>query len=575
MRTAGVYNFLIEAGIMASLAIVLMIPVRAYARKILGNRAICFAWLLVAVRLLCPLALPNPVIHEIQTPFNHDQAHIRPIAGQMHVRLRDAVDQLRIRVYHRALVQIAQTAADSQEQAVALQNDAAMRWMNGLGESLYDGRMAHWLMYVYAAGALGTAGWFAFSNVRFRKSLKKNRMEPLSGERLESYRALCEKINVRPLPVYLTDPLPGACLVGVFRPFIALPAAASPQDGQSMLLHEMWHYKKKDHLWAVVQLLCCAVHWFNPLVWLAAAMYRTDREMKCDEWVTRGMGPEEKRAYAAVLVESATRRAQPGLPVMATGMSMTGKKLKLRVGAIVRSGKRPLAAGLVFATVASLLLVGAFATADVAHEKRIPLGLTATSGYNLRYQKYWGMQVAGQRLPDGDTALEYARELWKGEWLKQDVTGGSWRVSFWEGGEKEPPLYTVDGEMPDKTQLHMNLLPDGAVDYLFVSRPAPQAQENGTSAPHPTEAAPQPAESARPERPDDRTLREFVLQAAEALEPGVVKRMIRISPNGEQQNDSGAWVSSFEMTMHSEDPRLITVEWSPQLRLLEYGTGNG
>ena len=42
MRTATVYNFLIEANIMASLAILLMIPIRKFLRPRLGSRALCF-----------------------------------------------------------------------------------------------------------------------------------------------------------------------------------------------------------------------------------------------------------------------------------------------------------------------------------------------------------------------------------------------------------------------------------------------------------------------------------------------------------------------------------------------------
>ena len=91
MRTATIYNFLIEANIIAGIAILLLIPVRAFLRKALGNRAICFAWLLVAVRLLCPLALPNPLINEIVTPFNDQPQAIRPIAAQFRVRLGDAL----------------------------------------------------------------------------------------------------------------------------------------------------------------------------------------------------------------------------------------------------------------------------------------------------------------------------------------------------------------------------------------------------------------------------------------------------------------------------------------------------
>ena len=59
MRTAVVYNFLLEANLMASIAILLMLPIRRFLRGRLGSRAIYFAWLLVAVRLLCPLTPPT------------------------------------------------------------------------------------------------------------------------------------------------------------------------------------------------------------------------------------------------------------------------------------------------------------------------------------------------------------------------------------------------------------------------------------------------------------------------------------------------------------------------------------
>ena len=93
MRSAFIYNFLIEANIMAGIAILLMIPLRKFLRKQLGNNMLCFGWLLTAIRLLCPLSLANPVIHTIRSDFVWDAA-IRPIAGQVKVRVSDAVSGL-------------------------------------------------------------------------------------------------------------------------------------------------------------------------------------------------------------------------------------------------------------------------------------------------------------------------------------------------------------------------------------------------------------------------------------------------------------------------------------------------
>ena len=73
MRSAMIFNFLIEANIMASIAILLMIPLRKLLRKQMGNTAICFGWLLIALRLLIPLTLPNPLIHEIRPAYRFDE----------------------------------------------------------------------------------------------------------------------------------------------------------------------------------------------------------------------------------------------------------------------------------------------------------------------------------------------------------------------------------------------------------------------------------------------------------------------------------------------------------------------
>ena len=75
MRTAVVYNFLLEANLMASIAILLMLPIRRFLRGRLGSRAIYFAWLLVAVRLLCPLHPAQPGYQRHPLSLCHGQRH--------------------------------------------------------------------------------------------------------------------------------------------------------------------------------------------------------------------------------------------------------------------------------------------------------------------------------------------------------------------------------------------------------------------------------------------------------------------------------------------------------------------
>ena len=426
MRKAVLFNFLLEATIIASIAIVLMLIIRKVLRKQLGSRAIAFAWLLVAIRLLCPLTLPNPAINEIRSPFASDQG-IRPIAGQVQVRFSDFVsdmDRLKYRYDWDREHPIAQTTA-------------------ALEDAVYDGYFAKAAMWVYLAGAAGVAGWFLLRNIHFRHMLKTGRVEAISGKVEMEYHQLCVKRKCKALPVYYTDPLPSACLVGVVQPYIALPLTSKPNETIHVLDHEICHYKGHDHLWGLVRLLCCIVHWFNPLVWLAANLSMTDCELACDERVTHGLDEQQRKDYASVLVLAAARRNAPGLPVLATGMTMTGKKLRERVRNIVQNKQVLRWLAISFAVVACLLLVMAFATSEYK-----PVYRLSTGGYSD------ADVLSANPIQTEEEAIARAKELWSSPYLSIDESNLQWNAVKELGG------FRVEA-MKNDTALETILLTDG------------------------------------------------------------------------------------------------------------------
>lgn len=395
MRSALIYNFLIEANIMASIAILLMIPLRKLFRKQLGNSAICFGWLLVAIRLLCPLSLPNPFIREIRPAFLSDET-IRPIAGQIKVRLVDAIGDV-----GRLFWQAGNKEGYSRMQAAA----------DGVDYNGYPQTIA-WIILIGAACVLL---WFGFSNIRFRKKLRAGRIEEISGGLKEMYLNMCKERKVRPVPVYFTDPVPGACLVGVFRPFIVLPVITAPEDVKNVLTHEICHLKNRDHIWNILRMLCCAIHWFNPLVWLAASMSRTDSELRCDDRVTEAMDEQERKDYANVLVYAAARKSMPGIGVMATGMTMTGKRLKNRVLGVIQNRKPIRAFAFVFMAVAFTCLVGAFATSET--------GLTWLTSFPNNYEANdWTLdqEILQYYAEDREALDSFGVGVWESASLKEN-----------------------------------------------------------------------------------------------------------------------------------------------------------
>ena len=75
---------------------------------------------------------------------------------------------------------------------------------------------------------------------------------------------------------------------GLLRSSVIVPEDADswPEERlRVVLLHELAHVRRRDCLTHVVAQIACALHWFNPLVWMAARRARTERERACDDLV--------------------------------------------------------------------------------------------------------------------------------------------------------------------------------------------------------------------------------------------------------------------------------------------------
>lgn len=100
-----------------------------------------------------------------------------------------------------------------------------------------------------------------------------------------------------------------AFILGFIKPKIYIPMGMDSQSRQNILAHERTHLDKGDHWIKMIGFLALALHWFNPLVWVAYILLCKDIEIACDERVIRFMELDERKAYSSALLRCSSRRA--------------------------------------------------------------------------------------------------------------------------------------------------------------------------------------------------------------------------------------------------------------------------
>ena len=106
--------------------------------------------------------------------------------------------------------------------------------------------------------------------------------------------------------IYLCDYISAPFVTGFFKPRIYLPSSLSEKEWTYVILHEQQHIKRFDHIFKLLGFIALAVHWFNPVIWLAYELAMQDMEMSCDEAVVKKLGEDICSSYSQSLLNFAT-----------------------------------------------------------------------------------------------------------------------------------------------------------------------------------------------------------------------------------------------------------------------------
>lgn len=127
--------------------------------------------------------------------------------------------------------------------------------------------------------------------------------------------------------IYESEFVDSPFVFGVVKPNIYLPMHMDEGTAAYVIAHERAHLARRDHWWKVLGYLVLALHWFNPLVWVAYILFCRDIELACDEKVVRGLDGAARADYSQALLSCAA----PKRAVAACPLAFGEGNIKMRV----------------------------------------------------------------------------------------------------------------------------------------------------------------------------------------------------------------------------------------------------
>jgi beta-lactamase regulating signal transducer with metallopeptidase domain len=258
--------------------------------------------LLPAFSPVAPVAVLELTGSAVETPTNRAAMHLANANNNLHVDLRTSGEMSTSTTAVRESVERhshSWSARPSVYRIVTIRRLALLlvggEWLWIIGAAYFTARIA----------------------IRALKVMQKGENSVAAGERVRDLALICDrvmKMNVHTTVRIASKQYPIAVPItwGLFRPVVLLPEHVDEWSDVCVcaaLMHEYAHIERRD--WAVqtVVQLVCALHWFNPLAWIASGALRAESESATDDAVLRqGL---TRTQYAQSLIDVA--RSMPKL----------------------------------------------------------------------------------------------------------------------------------------------------------------------------------------------------------------------------------------------------------------------
>jgi TonB family protein len=210
---------------------------------------------------------------------------------------------------------------------------------------LFDAYVPPVVAFVLAAGVLGRLAWMAAGIHRLRRL----RYAGVAADSA-SYSDLQRAIGARAAIRWVRD-LGQPVTFGFRTPVILLPRSLTgqpPDIQRAVVAHELWHVRRRDWLWTVVEEALRAVFWWHPAIWVLLSRIQGTREEVVDCLAIESTG--SRRTYVDALLTYAGESPLCGSTAFGRRRHLV-HRLVLISKEVVMSARRVVVSGAVLAVV--------------------------------------------------------------------------------------------------------------------------------------------------------------------------------------------------------------------------------
>ena len=183
-----------------------------------------------------------------------------------------------------------------------------------------------WLALVWIAGSVCLGAVEVVRQVRLARRVRRS--APADASITRRVNELASALGVTPVPVVALTGKGSPAVWCLGRPRLLWPANLR-RDSQAgidgIIVHELAHLKRRDHVVGWLELVAGLVWWWNPLFWSVRRALREQAELACDAWVISAL-PDGRRAYA----ESLLALSSPGAPAPPPMAAVMGARASSR-----------------------------------------------------------------------------------------------------------------------------------------------------------------------------------------------------------------------------------------------------